>query len=180
MVDESDTLTFLMVGKQASTQLAVDATTRRRYTPSGDERSGTLPAGTSNGFLGKTEDTSTGLSLLGARAYDPYFGRFLSNDPLLTPYDPQDLSGYSYSRNNPIAYSDPSGLSFTSEDHSDGSNLRGLPALDRCLSDVQRWSVVVRVRPRLSAGVVTQSDTQRCGLCRVPGFRWTPAAQRVP
>lgn len=107
-------VTYLMADIQASTQLAVDATTgtttRRRYTPFGDERGGTLPTGTDNGFLGKTEDTSTGLSLLGARAYDPLLGRFLSPDPLSTPYDPQNLSAYSYSGNDPVNYSDPTGL----------------------------------------------------------------------
>ncbi|MFJ1672745.1 polymorphic toxin-type HINT domain-containing protein [Streptomyces bottropensis] len=107
-------LTYLMADTQASTQIAVDATTgtstRRRYTPFGDERSGTLPTGTDNGFLGKTEDTSTGLSLLGARAYDPYLGRFLSPDPLSAPYRPQNLSAYSYSSNDPVNRSDPSGL----------------------------------------------------------------------
>ncbi|WP_406841899.1 RHS repeat-associated core domain-containing protein (plasmid) [Streptomyces sp. AHU1] len=107
-------VTYLMADNQASTQLTVDAATgtatRRRYTPFGDERSGSLPAGTSNGFLGKTEDTSTGLSLLGARAYDPNLGRFLSPDPLSIPYDPQNLSAYSYSGNDPINYSDPTGL----------------------------------------------------------------------
>ncbi|MDQ0595954.1 RHS repeat-associated protein [Streptomyces canus] len=107
-------VTFLMGDTQAFTQLAVDtttgATTRRRYTPFGDERNGTLPTGTDHGFLGKTEDTSTGLSLLGARAYDPELGRFLSPDPLSTPHDPQNLSAYSYSGNDPINYSDPSGL----------------------------------------------------------------------
>ncbi len=107
-------VTYLMADTQASTQLAVDASTgastRRRYTPFGDERSGTLPTGTDNGFLGKTEDTSTGLSLLGARAYDPNLGRFLSPDPLATPYAPQNLNAYSYATNNPISYSDPSGL----------------------------------------------------------------------
>nr|WP_277349494.1 RHS repeat-associated core domain-containing protein [Streptomyces sp. S3(2020)] len=107
-------VTYLMGDTQASTQLAVDATTgtttRRRYTPFGDERNGTLPTGTDNGFLGKTEDTSTGLSLLGARAYDPELGRFLSPDPISAPYDPQNLSAYSYSANDPINYADPSGL----------------------------------------------------------------------
>ncbi|MFF0837639.1 MULTISPECIES: polymorphic toxin-type HINT domain-containing protein [unclassified Streptomyces] len=107
-------LTYLMADDQASTQLAVDATTgtttRRRYTPFGDKRSGTLPTGTHNGFLGKVEDTATGLSLLGARPYDPHLGRFLSADPLSTPYDPQNLSAYSYSRNDPINFSDPTGL----------------------------------------------------------------------
>ncbi|MCX4911992.1 RHS repeat-associated core domain-containing protein [Streptomyces sp. NBC_00687] len=119
-------LTYLMADTQASTQLAVDATTgastRRRYTPFGDQRNGTLPTGTDSGFLGKAEDTSTGLSLLGARAYDPNLGRFISPDPLNTPYTPQNLSAYSYSINNPINYSDPSGLVFSAEDHSDGGN----------------------------------------------------------
>ncbi|GHH66571.1 MULTISPECIES: polymorphic toxin-type HINT domain-containing protein [Streptomyces] len=107
-------LTYLTADTQASTQIAVDASTgtstRRRYTPFGDERSGTLPTGTDNGFLGKTEDTSTGLSLLGARAYDPGLGRFLSPDPLSAPYKPQNLSAYSYSVNDPVNRSDPSGL----------------------------------------------------------------------
>jgi RHS repeat-associated protein len=112
----SDTgkVTYLTVDNQASTQLAIDAgtgtTTRRRYTPFGDERSGTLPAGTDHGFLGKTEDTTAGLSLLGARAYDPALGRFLSPDPLIAPYEPQNLSSYSYSHNDPINFSDPTGM----------------------------------------------------------------------
>ncbi|MFC8349548.1 RHS repeat-associated core domain-containing protein [Streptomyces sp. NPDC057280] len=112
--DARGKLTYLLADTQASTQLAVDATTgvatRRRYTPFGDERSGTLPTGTNNGFLGKAEDTSTGLSLLGARAYDPRLGRFLSTDPLSLPYDPQNLSAYSYGGNDPVNKSDPTGL----------------------------------------------------------------------
>ncbi|WP_406362754.1 RHS repeat-associated core domain-containing protein [Streptomyces sp. NBC_01579] len=110
----SGKVTYLMADTQASTQLAVDAgtgaTTRRRYTPFGDQRSGNLPTGTDHGFLGKTEDSSTGLSLLGARAYDPKLGRFLSPDPLNFPYSPQLLSAYSYSGNDPVNYSDPTGL----------------------------------------------------------------------
>ncbi|WP_405778847.1 RHS repeat-associated core domain-containing protein [Streptomyces sp. NBC_01378] len=110
----SGKVTYLTADTQASTQLAIDAatgaTTRRRYTPFGDERSGALPAGSDHGFLGQTEDESTGLSLLGARAYDPALGRFLSPDPLSVPYDPQNLSAYSYSHNDPINFSDPSGL----------------------------------------------------------------------
>ncbi|MFJ8104995.1 RHS repeat-associated core domain-containing protein [Streptomyces sp. NPDC096132] len=107
-------LFYLMADPQASTQLVVDAdtgkSTRRRYTPFGDERDGSLPTGTDSGFLGKTEDTSTGLSLLGARAYDPRLARFLSPDPLSSPYTPQNLSAYSYSENDPVNRMDPTGL----------------------------------------------------------------------
>ncbi|MFI2430349.1 RHS repeat-associated core domain-containing protein [Streptomyces sp. NPDC018693] len=109
-------LSWLMSDEQSSTQLTVDAATgtpsRRRYLPFGAQRGDTaLPAGTDRGFLGKPEDDTTGLSILGARMYDASLGRFLSPDPVATPYAPQNLNAYSYSANNPIAFMDPSGLS---------------------------------------------------------------------
>ncbi|WP_406329888.1 polymorphic toxin-type HINT domain-containing protein [Streptomyces sp. NBC_00203] len=111
----SSKLSWIMSDDQASTQVTIDAATgtaqRRHYLPFGAQNGTTsLPAGTDRGFLGKTEDDATGLSILGARMYDAKLGRFLSPDPLLTPYDPQNLNAYSYSVNNPIAYSDPDGL----------------------------------------------------------------------
>lgn len=111
---DDGTLTWVLGDGQASTQLAVALTgevTRRRYTAFGEERTGTaLPAGTDRGFLGKSEDEATGLSLLGPRLYDPALGRFLSVDPVTGPESPQTLNVYSYSRNNPVNFSDPSGL----------------------------------------------------------------------
>ncbi|WP_240496441.1 RHS repeat-associated core domain-containing protein [Streptomyces torulosus] len=108
-------LSWLMADSQASTQLAVDSATgtatRRKYFPFGAQRgSQALPSGTDRGFVGKAEDADTGLSILGARMYDPVLGRFLSPDPITTPYTPQNLNAYSYSGNNPVASSDPSGL----------------------------------------------------------------------
>ncbi len=59
------------------------------------------------GFTGKELDAETGLYHLGARSYDPWSGRFLETDPL------GDLSfgesPYSYSHDNPVEFSDPSG-----------------------------------------------------------------------
>ncbi|WP_432137432.1 RHS repeat-associated core domain-containing protein [Streptomyces sp. bgisy154] len=108
-------LTWLLSDTQASTSLVITMgglVTRRRYTPFGKQRNagGDLPASLDRGYIGKQEDDSTGLSLLGARMYDASLGRFLSPDELTEPTDPQNLSAYSYSDNNPIAYSDPSGL----------------------------------------------------------------------
>jgi RHS repeat-associated protein len=46
-----------------------------------------------------------------ARYYNPTQGRFLSPDPILgDPEDPQSWNRYSYVRNNPIRYTDPTGL----------------------------------------------------------------------
>lgn len=48
---------------------------------------------------------------LRARYYDPKTGRFISRDPVKGPLaQPQTLNPYSYAINNPIIYSDPSGL----------------------------------------------------------------------
>ena len=60
-------------------------------------------------FTGKELD-NTGLYFYGARYYDPQLGRFISADTIVqSPYDPQSLNRYSYCRNNPINYIDPSG-----------------------------------------------------------------------
>ena len=62
------------------------------------------------GFLGKTEDPTSSLVLLGPRGYDPTLGIFLQPDPLLAPGDPASAAAYQYAGANPIAFSDPSGL----------------------------------------------------------------------
>lgn len=67
------------------------------------------------GAAGGVEDVGTGLVLLGARYYDPVMGRFLSVDPQLDPGTPAQFNAYVYSGNNPITYSDPSGLSWLSD-----------------------------------------------------------------
>ena len=44
------------------------------------------------------------------RIYDPYLGRFLSADPILSsPFDMQNYNRYSYVGNNPLKFVDPSG-----------------------------------------------------------------------
>ncbi|WP_426625952.1 RHS repeat-associated core domain-containing protein [Leifsonia sp. McL0607] len=84
--------------------------TRRHVDPYGNPR-GTAPVwGSEHGYLNKPVSATTGLTQLGARAYDPVLGRFISVDPVLEPGLPQQNNGYSYSHNNPVTTSDPSGL----------------------------------------------------------------------
>ena len=55
-------------------------------------------------------DGESGLYNYDARLYDPVIGRFVSVDPVIKDiYDPQYLNPYSYVRNNPLIYTDPSG-----------------------------------------------------------------------
>lgn len=93
-------------------QVTNGTTTPKRayFDPFGAPRTGTATLATDRGWLGKTTDPTTGLTHLGARYYDTTLGRFLSPDPLLVEYTTQTLNAYTYSANNPITYSDPSGL----------------------------------------------------------------------
>ncbi|MEV8533938.1 ricin-type beta-trefoil lectin domain protein [Streptomyces sp. NPDC051211] len=86
----------------------------RKQDPFGNER-GTAGANLQNhkGFLGKTRDDASGYQPLGARLYDPVVGRFLSVDPVLDLNDPLQSNGYAYAQNNPVSYSDPTGLAIS-------------------------------------------------------------------
>ncbi|MEV0776889.1 polymorphic toxin-type HINT domain-containing protein [Streptomyces sp. NPDC050428] len=109
-------LTFLLSDHHgtATTQITADPTqaiTRRKTTIFGAPR-GTQPptwAG-DKGFVGGTIDKTTDLTHLGAREYDPPIGRFISVDPILDLADPQQTHGYTYGNNNPVSFSDATGL----------------------------------------------------------------------
>jgi len=69
-------------------------------------------------YIGQLHDVDTGLEYLNARYYKSDLGRFVSQDPMFWNIsekvlkDPQSLNSYSYSNNNPITISDPSGKCF--------------------------------------------------------------------
>ncbi|MEU5597419.1 ricin-type beta-trefoil lectin domain protein [Streptomyces sp. NPDC020298] len=114
----SGSVTYQVANGQGTATTAVDASTlaatRRYYDPYGNPR-GTTPStwvapDENHGFLGKPDDTTTGLNLLGARNYDPTLGRFLTVDPVFEAGDPNQMGGYAYAGDNPASGSDPSGL----------------------------------------------------------------------
>ncbi|MBS3083598.1 RHS repeat-associated core domain-containing protein [Candidatus Pacearchaeota archaeon] len=78
------------------------------YLPYGDILSGDeLSRFTYNG---QESDRESGFMDYGARQYDARFSRFIEPDPIISdPYNPQDLNRYSYTRNNPYKYVDPTG-----------------------------------------------------------------------
>jgi RHS repeat-associated protein len=60
-----------------------------------------------HGFTGKEYDSDTGLYYYDARWYDSETGRFISEDPV---GDPNNPNLYSYCANNPLTNTDPTGL----------------------------------------------------------------------
>jgi RHS repeat-associated protein len=64
-------------------------------------------------FTGKERDSETGLDYFGARYYAGAMGRFITPDPLMASghvSDPQSWNRYTYTLNNPLRYTDPTGM----------------------------------------------------------------------
>jgi len=97
---------------------------RRSYEPFGKIRA--MDYGTNNNTLANTTIQTTraftgheqiaelsGLVHMNARIYDSDIGRFLSADTVIQdPHDSQSYNRYSYVRNNPLKYTDPTGNSW--------------------------------------------------------------------
>jgi len=80
---------------------------RMTYYPYGAIRAG---GGTSKFGYNSKELDGTGLDYYGARYYNPQLKRWTQVDTIIEDvYNPQTLNGFSYVRNNPIRYTDPSG-----------------------------------------------------------------------
>lgn len=65
------------------------------------------------GFTGHEHLDQFNLINMNGRVYDPLAAVFLSPDPFINSYDfTQDFNRYTYCLNNPLIYSDPSGLTY--------------------------------------------------------------------
>jgi RHS repeat-associated protein len=98
----------------ATVVIASDGSLEREvvYTPFGAEHqaAGANPGQIAN-FAGHRREAQTGLFYMRARWHDAATGTLLSVDPVVPEAaDPQSYNGYAYARNNPIRYTDPSGL----------------------------------------------------------------------
>ncbi|MGV8973118.1 MAG: RHS repeat domain-containing protein [Rhodoglobus sp.] len=115
----------LIADPHATAQLSIanttKAVTQRRMDPHGNPRGSAPVWPGDHGFLDKPTDTA-GLTQIGARYYDSSIGRFASVDPVMDLSTPQQWAAYSYASNNPITYSDPTGLRpLGSEDRADNN-----------------------------------------------------------
>lgn len=69
-------------------------------------------------FTGYEKDTETDLDFAQARMYQNKHGRFTTVDPLMASaslINPQTFNRYTYTGNNPINYTDPSGLKWVQD-----------------------------------------------------------------
>jgi len=125
IADDGTVTKYLHGGKQVGSSFFVHHTDRigsirgvtdangaevrwQEHTPFGRQHSVSGIHQESKGFIGEREE-ETGLVYLNARYYDPELSRFASPDPFAQPG--QGLNRYTYAYNNPINFSDASGLS---------------------------------------------------------------------
>jgi len=105
---------FEITDQHGTAVLTLDSTaqipTWRQFTPYGEPRGTAVSWVDNRGFLNKPADPTTGLTIIGARQYDPTTGRFISLDPILEATSSQELGGYTYAADNPVINSDPTGL----------------------------------------------------------------------
>ena len=105
---------YLFTDHLGSTSIAYDPATQstsyQRYFPWGSHRATSAPVPTDREFTGQRYDASFGLYDYGARYYDPEIGRFIQPDTVIPDTaNPQDWNRYTYVRNNPQKYVDPTG-----------------------------------------------------------------------
>jgi RHS repeat-associated protein len=85
---------------------------KRRF-PNGatDANHTVVGSNTNRGYTNHEHLDALGLIHMNGRVYNPLVARFMTADPGVPhPEDPQSFNRYSYTRNNPLAYDDPSGF----------------------------------------------------------------------
>jgi RHS repeat-associated protein len=126
------TTNYLTTDHLGSPRVITDAqgqvTARRDFMPFGEELgvgvgprstnlkySATVTDNVRKRFTGYEKDDETGLDFAEARMYQNKHGRFTAPDPLLasaSAANPQTFNRYTYTGNDPINYTDPSGLNW--------------------------------------------------------------------
>jgi RHS repeat-associated protein len=82
-------------------------THRYQYSPFGEQQAASESTHNPLRFAARELDAQTGLYYVRARWYDPFLGRFLSEDPIGLA---GGMNEYTYAVNDPVNLSDPSGL----------------------------------------------------------------------
>jgi RHS repeat-associated protein len=105
-------VSYLYADNLGSTMVTTGtAISDQRYTPWGRARDASQQAALPYRYTGQREETALGLYDYGARWYDPSIGRFIQADTIVPqPGNPQSLNRYSYALNNPMRYTDPTGM----------------------------------------------------------------------
>jgi RHS repeat-associated protein len=118
------------------------------YSPYGEVLSSAGESTTSFGFTSEATDV-TGMVYLRARYYSPNLNQFIQPDTIVPdPFQPAEWNKYTYTRDNPVKYTDPTGHFYYDRDaaanyalfweHSYNYKQYGLPFMNDCTSFVSQ------------------------------------------
>jgi RHS repeat-associated protein len=146
--------TRLMTGVNQSVYDTMD------YQPYGEQIAG--DTGTTHKFTGKERDAETGDDYFGARYYGSTIGRFMQADPFTVTsgriIDPQQLNLYSYVRNGPLKYVDPTGM-VIDETHLSESDLEKWQQVEKLAAQTDSNGNLLH--PELNSEIVTLQQDSR-------------------
>ena len=111
---DSVSLKWLLGDHLGSTSITATSTGAKgaevRYKPWGENRYTSGTTLTTFRFTGQRQESGIGLYFYNARWYDPYLNRWIQPDTIIpNPNNTLDWDRYSYTKNNPIRYNDPTG-----------------------------------------------------------------------
>lgn len=135
-----------------------DTLGRRTYHPFGSPALSMSGHKIDDRYTGQYFDEETGLYYFNARYYDPIAGRFLEPDPIVAdPYFSQTVNPYSYALNDPINWTDPSGMLSLSQIWGGigdffGSALQGLSSLFGGSAQFQTITTIVSLEIQIERG----------------------------
>jgi RHS repeat-associated protein len=96
-------------------------------------------------YTGKERDAESGLDNVGARYDASSLGRFMTPDPLGGKLiDPQTLNRYAYVVNNPLRYTDPTGLYTCKDDNNQCKTKQDIKFEDARKADLARGGDAAR------------------------------------
>jgi RHS repeat-associated protein len=110
--DNSGNRTYIHNDHLGSTSIVTNSGGSLVESTSYDPWGEVLAGGTQSkfGYTGQEHDSETGLDYYNFRYYNSDIRRFAQPDDIIQDwYNPQDLNRYSYVRNNPLRYTDPTG-----------------------------------------------------------------------
>jgi RHS repeat-associated protein len=121
IVGETDTLNWLLSDHLGSTSVTADESgvyySELRYSSYGEVRYSDNTTPTDRRYTGQRVESELGLYYYHARWYDPYLNHFNQPDTLISDYyNPQDWNRYTYTRFNPVKYTDSTGHYISEED----------------------------------------------------------------
>ena len=127
MVDQSGALSLAKSYDPYGNVLTSSGTVTSMYGFDGESQDNYI----TDGFACQGGNCNNGLIYLRARYYSPYLNQFIQPDTYVPdPQSPQDWNRYTYTRNNPINRTDPSGLCSGNKDDINNPDIECWKQLD--------------------------------------------------